>query len=232
MSFSNDLKTYLSDAEIQNECCRNAYKAGIEKREFNSVCKSCDAFFMRGIFISCGYTSPPDGRCELTFSFSDDFIFYVQGVLSVHGMDLRISTRKGKPIMYCKRREGVEDFFAFIGAGKPALTLMESAVVLDLRRDANRRNNAETANIDRTARACAEQLAAINYIIKQNRLQALPPELKEAAEIRIEHPEDSLDELRKYFSAPISKSGIKHRFLRISEAAESLRLTAAPDERK
>lgn len=223
MSFSNDIKKALSGTEIQRECCRKAFEAGTEKRQFEAICKSCDAHFMRGVFISCGYMSAPDSRCELVFRFDDDFIFYVQGILALHGLDMQISTRKGKPIIYCKRRSGIEDFLTFIGAEQFSLTFMEEMVILDMKRLANRRSNAETANIDRSARACAEQLTAINFLVKHNQLKMLPEGLIEAAEIRLQHPEDSLDELRQYFSSPISKSGIKHRFSRITEIAETYR---------
>jgi len=53
----------------------------------------------------------------------------------------------------------------------------------------------------------------------------LPEKLREAARLRLENPESSLIELSELMDPPIGKSGINHRFKKIEEIAEKIRLT-------
>ena len=47
--------------------------------------------------------------------------------------------------------------------------------------------------------------------------------LKEIAELRLEYPDSSLQELGEMLSPPISKSGVNHRLRKISQIAERLK---------
>jgi DNA-binding protein WhiA len=53
-------------------------------------------------------------------------------------------------------------------------------------------------------------------------LDALPEELRELAQLRLENPELSLRELGEALERPISRSGVNHRLRRIQEFAERL----------
>ena len=48
----------------------------------------------------------------------------------------------------------------------------------------------------------------------------MPPNLQEIAELRLENPDATLDELGKMLSDPIGKSGVNHRLKRIIEISE------------
>ena len=54
-------------------------------------------------------------------------------------------------------------------------------------------------------------------------MEYLPDNLKEVAQIRLENPELSLNELVQAMGNQISKSGINHRLKRIGEIADKLR---------
>ena len=47
--------------------------------------------------------------------------------------------------------------------------------------------------------------------------------LKEIAQLRLENPESSLEELGKMLEPPISKSGVNHRMKKIEEFAKELK---------
>ena len=130
--------------------------------------------------------------------------------------------RKGKPLIYFKKSEDIEDILSLCGAVKAALDIISSKVMSDVRNNANRVTNAETANLDRMARAAAEQTGAINIIVARGALCNLPFELRECAELRLANPDMSLSELRALMREPVSKSGLNHRFRRIMEIAEEL----------
>ena len=54
-------------------------------------------------------------------------------------------------------------------------------------------------------------------------LDSLSPELKNAAEIRLENPDVSLKELGEMLDKPVGRSGANHRLKKLSEIADSLR---------
>ena len=137
------------------------------------------------------------------------------------GMEPKQSVRRGKPIIYFKAAESIEDVLSFMGATKAALDIINTTILNDVRNNMNRICNAETANMDRTAKAAAEQCEAIKTIIKYGALQNLPAELRECAEIRLANPDMSLAQIRNLLSAPVSKSGLNHRFRKLIEIAES-----------
>ena len=63
----------------------------------------------------------------------------------------------------------------------------------------------------------------IETIIAHDALQELTPELRELAELRIENPHLSLSVLSEMLSKPIGRSGVNHRFRRLSAIAEGYR---------
>lgn len=205
-----------------SECCLAAFECGRNAVPHRTVCDKCDRAFLRGLFAAHGYISEPRGRCELVLRVEGDSAYFVSGMLADCGIPPSFGTRRGKTILYYKRRESLEDFVTLLGAARFAVMLKEESVIQEIRCSVNRTGNALTANINRSSKACAEQLSAIKKLIDTKEYQKLSHELREAADIRLHHPDESLEQLRAYFSAPISKSGIKHRFERIIAIAEAL----------
>lgn len=223
MSFNSEIKEYLSEIQEKNLCCRKAFRDGYEGKELTQECPKDTACYVRGLFLKSGFISPPDANFTLTIDCSGDTAFYVNAFLEEAGLEAKIGKRRNKYILYYKDSERIEDFLAYIGASKYALMIMEQKVINELRGNANRLRNAETANLDRTARAAAEQCEAISLIIEKKEYQKLPPELKECADLRLANPDLSLDELRMLFSPPISKSGLNHRLKKLIALAEKLK---------
>ena len=73
--------------------------------------------------------------------------------------------------------------------------------------------------------AAAKQMEDIRYIQCNMGFSQLTSGLREIAELRMEYPDLSLQELGKMLSEPISKSGVNHRLRKISRIAEKLRET-------
>jgi len=223
LSFCTDIKEYLNGITEKLTCCQEAFDCGFNSRELSQECDKDISCFIRGVFIKNGYVSVSKKNTELTLSFFDDYIFYVNAVLESVGLEARITRRKNKNTLYYKGSEKIEDFLAFIGASKYALILMEQKVIKELRGNANRITNAETANLDRIAKAAAEQCDAIRLIIEKKEYAKLSSELKECADLRLLHPDMSLDELKMLFENPISKSGLNHRLKRLMEIAKNIK---------
>ena len=83
-----------------------------------------------------------------------------------------------------------------------------------------REMNWEVANETKTLNTGNYQIKMIKYIGEKIGLNSLSPVLEEAAFLRLNNPEDSLQSLADMIN--ISKSGIRNRFRRIEEIYNSL----------
>ena len=91
-----------------------------------------------------------------------------------------------------------------------------------MRYSINRRVNCETANISKTVNAAAKQISDIEKIRDHYGFANLPENLREMAEVRMEHPDASLKELGQYLTPTVGKSGVNHRLRKLSEIAEQI----------
>ena len=75
----------------------------------------------------------------------------------------------------------------------------------------------------KTVNAANRQVADIELIREKKGILALPENLREAAVLRLEHPDATLSELSQMMNPPIGKSGMNHRLRKLSEIAEEIR---------
>lgn len=77
--------------------------------------------------------------------------------------------------------------------------------------------------MNKTINASVEQIKNIQFLKDKRKLEQLPENLREIANLRQKHPEASLVELGEMLQNPIGKSGVNHRLKKICEIAEELR---------
>ena len=65
-------------------------------------------------------------------------------------------------------------------------------------------------------------LLVIAIVAEKMGLERLPDSLRQAAEARLNHPEESLKDLGQLLDPPVGKSGMNHRMRRLEELAEEL----------
>jgi DNA-binding protein WhiA len=82
--------------------------------------------------------------------------------------------------------------------------------------------NFENANLEKISKASAEQIDAINLIIKKGKFDTLPDELKQTAKLRLDNIELSTQEIGVISNPPISKSGITHRMRKLINISKEL----------
>ena len=102
---------------------------------------------------------------------------------------------------------------------------MNSKIVREIRNNANRQVNCDSANIEKSLNAAKKYVSVIEKLISTEMYNELPDNLKEAARLRREYPEESLVQLGMKLNPPITKSGVKHRLDSIIEFAEKRNLT-------
>lgn len=179
------------------------------------------SFFVCGVYLVCGLITDPHKSYHLEFVLKDektarDF----SNILSMCSINATSAKRKNLDIVYIKQSEEIEDLMTFMGAKLSALELMDVKIFKDLRNYTNRRSNCETANIGKTVIASTTQVADITLIIEKAGLESLPENLRKLAVLRLENPDMSLSQLGKMLDEPISRSGVNHRFEKISEIAQ------------
>lgn len=187
----------------------------------------CHAAFLRGAFLSCGTVTSPEREYRLEFAVSymnlaNDLAGCIRDVLELD-LEPRVSRRKGAFVVYIKGGSRVADFLTFLGAPNAAMELMQVQMLKDLRNTVNRQTNFETANLEKTASAAAQEVLAIEKIQHRGKLADLPEDLQELAALRLQNPDMSLRELGRQLSVPLSRSGVHHRLQRILDFADKIR---------
>ena len=181
----------------------------------------CRRAFLRGAFLGSGSCTNPYRGYHLEIvarseAFADQLIL----LLSAFGPEAKTMQRREKPVVYLKG-DDVSAFLALIGANTSVLKFESARSERDFRNYVNRTTNCETANIEKTVLASTEQISAIETIEERMGLNRLPATLYEAALLRLNHPEATLQELAEL--AEIGKSGMNHRLLRLVRIAKEIR---------
>lgn len=180
--------------------------------------------FVRGAFLACGSMADPKKEYHLEFCVTDaDAAGELYRLLTACGFEPRSIVRNKCSVIYFKESGQIEDLLTFIGASAMTLEIMNIKIYKDFRNLANRRTNAEVANISKTVAAAAPQLEAAEYLRDRGMLEELPPELREAALLRLENPDLSLRDLAALSSDAVSRSGMNHRLAKIVAVAEKER---------
>lgn len=218
MSYSTNIKSYLSELKIKKSCCKRNYGIGTAfasseaSAEPAFKCEACLGSFLRGLFVSCGHITDPSKQYHLDFTFdsknaAERALAYISEIAS----NASIYQRKGKFIVYLKSSDSISEFLAAIGANSAAFDVMNNRIMAQMTVDVFRAVNFDTANIKRLTNAYERDIEAIKYLAENDELDKLPPHLKETAMLRLKYDHMSLADIGSLHSVAISKSGVKHR---------------------
>ena len=194
---------------LQRSCCRKAY--------------------IRGAFLAGGSISDPQKHYHVEV-ISEDAAHaeLLQKMLQSFEIESRIIERVRPSkrvvyVLYLKNGEQIIDVLSATGAHQALFALENIRVFKHVRNKVNRQVNCETANLNKTINASVKQVKDIRYLIDTGAFAKLPPELKEMAQVRLDHEDLPLKDLGPLLEPPVSKSGVNHRLKRLSQIAEELR---------
>lgn len=189
---------------VQNTCCKRAY--------------------LRGSFLAAGSITNPEKAYHLEIAvLSEAYAGQLQSMIASFGVDAKIVERKKYYVLYIKEGAQIVDFLNIIEAHVALMEFENVRIVKEVRNSVNRQVNCETANINKTVTAAAKQIEDIKYLQNKMGFSQLADGLREVAELRLDYPDVSLQELGQMLAKPISKSGVNHRLRKISRIAEELR---------
>ena len=183
----------------------------------------CRASFLRGVFFAGGSVTDPEKRYHLELATSHmQASREVSALLTEMGFVPHSVRRSGSSVIYFKQSEHIEDLLTTIGAPAAAMDIMTAKVDKEIRNGANRAMNCDMANVNKTVDAALEQIAGIRRLESSGRLAQMPEKLRQAARLRLENPEMSLQQLAERSDPPVSKSCMNHRMRKLMEEANDV----------
>jgi cell division protein WhiA len=197
---------YISDGIyeglIKTKCCRKAY--------------------LRGLFLGTGTMSNPEKGYQFEIVCDSEILAgdvkrLINGFIDIHA---KMVVRKGQYVVYIKAAGQILDILAIMGAHTQYFAFEDIRMKKELVNRANRIQNCDQANIDKTVMASEKQISDIRTVIAQNGIENLPVKLREIALLRLENPDASMTEIGAMLEPPLKKAGVNNRFARIADMAK------------
>ena len=186
--------------------------------------KCCKKAYLRGVFMGAGTMSDPEKSYDLEFvldsaNMASDLKKLINSFVD---LSCKVTERRGKHVVYMKKADYISDMLAIMGASSQVFSMEETRIKKEMVGSARRMSNCDSANMDRSIEASMKHIEAIKKIQNTKGLASLPDNLREAAELRIEHPDISIAALGELCDPPLKKSGINKRLMKIEEIASKL----------
>lgn len=192
LEFGDDYPSNL----LKSECCKKGYIIGafLSGGSINSIEKSGYHFEIRSTNVH--------------------FLRIIQKILSEFYISSAILKRKSNFILYVKKSDNISDILKIMNTTKAMIEYEDVRIAKDFNAQICRLNNLDISNLKKSAIAGKVQVEQIKNLKKTGKIEQLPHNIKRYCEIRIEHPDASLNEIasamKKKHGIIITKSGINH----------------------
>jgi len=183
----------------------------------------CKKAYIRGAYLAAGTMANPAGAYHMEFAINPDHITKIVEIFAFFGLSPKQHSRKSQQILYFKEAEQIATVLNIIGAHIALMEFENCRVDKDVNNAINRAANAAAANADKIVAAAAKHSRDILDIQNMAGLSVLDNGLAQVAQIRLDDPLLSLEDIGKKLAPPISKSGVNHRLKKIAQIAERYR---------
>lgn len=184
--------------------------------------------YIAGAFLAGGScVSPLSSNYHLEIAL--DFENHAKWLLKLinnktsSGFNAKLTSRRGKAVVYLKRSDQIADFLILIGASNSCLRFENIRLDRDFKNVNNRLENCDSANLAKAISAGEEQIKIINKIkAKYGGFSEFNnPKLALLADLRLKHTDATMLELAdlmsKELKSEVSKSNINHLFNKMKE---------------
>ncbi|HEY0394219.1 MAG TPA: DNA-binding protein WhiA [Candidatus Elarobacter sp.] len=179
---------------------------------------------LRAAFLCTGSVAAPQHGYHLEFVTSHAArAERIAALIRAEGIEPRTMVRKGRRVVYLKGLDAIVTVLGAIGASGAVFHLEDVRAVKETKNRIHRLVNTEAANVVRAASAAAAQREAIQYLADAYGLRNLSPALREAAQLRLAHPDETLLELGRRCSPPVGKATINGRLASLMRLVKRLR---------
>ena len=184
-------------------------------------CPSCSTYFLRGLFLACGYICDPAKELRLEWSplCRAEQVSLFFGNL---GFTPLRSRRAGKEVLFFRSGALLMDLLGKMQLLDAMYALSDALIIRDLKNQETRSTNCIIKNLRASSDARTEQVKVVRRLRDKNLLTSLPDDLRRTAELLMENSDDSLAQLAMKSVPPITKSGVYHRLLKIMQYAEEV----------
>ncbi|MEA5002308.1 MAG: DNA-binding protein WhiA [Christensenella sp.] len=181
----------------------------------------CGICVLRGAFLGGGTVSNPKKNYHLEFVLnSEAYANVLCKLLKNNQIQAKTIPRKQNFVVYLNEGDSIAAFLALVGAYSSILNFENVRILKEMRNNVNRAVNCETANINKTVNAAMTQVSNIRLIDQHIGLENLSDTLREAAEMRLSHPQATLQELCELNGT--TKSAMNHRLRKLNAIAQDL----------
>jgi hypothetical protein len=178
---------------------------------------------LRAAFLCTGSVAAPQHGYHLEFVAEGARGDRIAALLAAEGIAARTMQRKGRRVIYLKGLDAIVTVLGAIGASGAVFHLEDVRAVKETKNRIHRLVNTEAANVVRAASAAAAQREAIQYLADAYGLRNLSPALREAAQLRLSHPDETLAELGRRCNPPVAKATINGRLAAVMRLVKRLR---------
>ena len=183
----------------------------------------CRRAYLRGAFLGSGSINEPEKSYRLECAAMDVSVAQsVQRVLGHSGVEAKVFERRGHWVAYIHRAQDLADSLALMGASRAVMELENLRITKQMRGDANRASNCDEGNSEKQLASAHRQMDAIKLVSIHRGLFTLSPALQEAARLRLEHPEVSLEELGQMMNPAVSRAAVHHRLKKLEQIAAQI----------
>ena len=177
--------------------------------------------YLSGAFMATGSVNDPhSSNYHLEITTLDGayakWLIHIINKMSGHAFNAKMSARRGQSVVYIKRAEQISDFLVLVGATSSCLEFENVRVERDFSNIGNRLANLDEANMGKTLAMAERQEKEIRFLIDKYGLDSFSGKKRMLMELRLSHPDASLNELARLLSmevaATVSKSNVNHLF--------------------
>jgi DNA-binding transcriptional regulator WhiA len=185
----------------------------------------CDRLMeIRAAFMACGSLAAGAHGYHLEFVLADERLAArLTWLLRSTGRAPKETLRKARRVLYYKDFDAIGEVLTLIGAFGAVLHLEDVRALRETKNRIHRLVNTEAANMERTAAAAAMQRRTIEFVASAYGLRRLSPALREIAELRLRHPDESLAGLGRRCNPAIAKPTVSSRLAALARLADRLR---------
>lgn len=189
---------------------------------------SSEQAYIRGAFLGSGSLTDPHKTYHMELvSGSREHQEGLRRLMWHFDLDIHMIVRNRQHqsayVLYLKEGEQIVDLLNVMQAYTALMDLENIRIEKEMRNQINRSVNCEAANLQKVVTAALKQVEDIEYLIQHAGWEALPEPLAQMARVRLEHREESLQELGKFLDPPVGRSGVNHRLRKLTQMAEKLR---------
>jgi len=179
---------------------------------------------LRAAFLACGSLAAPQAGYHLEFVAPHaEAAERIARLVRAEGVAPLTMTRKSRIVLYLKGLDAIVTVLSAIGAHGAVLRLEDVRAVKETKNRIHRLVNTEAANVVRAASAAASQRDAIAFLADAYGLRNLSPALREAAQLRLAHPDETLAELGRRCVPPVGKATMNGRIVALMRLVKRVR---------